>query len=77
MTNAERIAALETMVSVMRDEQRTHAKAVKEEAERTNHKLDELLVLRAKGVGAFWLASALLGSGIVGLIAIILDWIKS
>jgi hypothetical protein len=29
-------------------------------------KIDKLLDLRSKGAGAFWLATALLGTGIVG-----------
>ena len=77
MTNAERIAQLETLVEVLRDEQRAHILAVKQESEKTNKKLDELLMLRAKGVGAFWLASTLLGTGIVGMIVSIVEWFKS
>ncbi len=77
MTNAERIAQLETLVEVLRDEQRAHILAVKQESEKTNRKLDELLMLRAKGVGAFWLASTLLGTGIVGMIVSIVEWFKS
>lgn len=34
-------------------------------------KLDDLLALRNKGVGAFWLATLLTGSGIVGFIELI------
>lgn len=41
-----------------------------------NDKLDELLALRNKGMGVFWLASALLGTGIVGALTSILNWIK-
>jgi len=37
-----------------------------------NQKLDELLALRNKGIGAFWLASALVGTGIIGVIISIL-----
>jgi len=77
VTNAERIAQLETLVEVLRDEQRAHILAVKQESEKTNRKLDELLMLRAKGVGAFWLASTLLGTGIVGMIVSIVEWFKS
>ncbi len=77
MTNAERIAQLETLVEVLRDEQRAHILAVKQESEKTNRKLDELLMLRAKGVGAFWLASTLLGTGIVGMIVSIVEWFRS
>jgi hypothetical protein len=40
-----------------------------------NSKLDQLLELRAKGAGAFWLASALFGTGIVGSFSWLFGWI--
>ncbi len=39
-------------------------------------KLDELLTLRSKGMGAFWVASSILGTGIIGAIAMFVNWIK-
>lgn len=39
-------------------------------------KLDELLEFRSKGMGAFWLASALLGTGIVGAVLQFISWLK-
>lgn len=42
-----------------------------------NTKLDSLLELRHKGVGVFWLASAILGTGILGTFMAFLDWVKS
>lgn len=39
-------------------------------------KLDELLELKSKGMGAFWLASAILGTGIVGVVLTLLRWSK-
>lgn len=39
-------------------------------------KLDELLALRQKGMGAFWLASSILGTGIIGAIALVINWFK-
>lgn len=39
-------------------------------------KLDELLSLRSKGMGAFWLASGLLGTGIVGAFSTFIMWIR-
>lgn len=62
-TQGERIASLETQVSLMRAEQIA-----------TNAKLDELLALRNKGLGAFWLATSLLGTGIVGIFATVYGW---
>lgn len=57
---AERIAVLELEV-----------KSLKEEVQATNSKLDELLDLKSKGMGAFWLLSILFGSGILGGIALL------
>jgi hypothetical protein len=39
-------------------------------------KLDELLTLRSKGVGVFWLASGLVGTGIFGFFTWIVEWFK-
>lgn len=39
-------------------------------------KLDELLTLRQKGVGAFWLASSLLGTGIIGAIFMVVQYFR-
>lgn len=41
-----------------------------------NNKLDELLQLRSKGMGAFWLASSLLGTSILGTIITMVNWMK-
>lgn len=57
-----RLARLEVIVERIEKEQ------IESSLERRAQtgKLDELLALRHKGVGAFWLASTLLGVGIVG-----------
>ncbi len=44
--------------------------------EAMDHKLDELLALRQKGMGAFWVASSILGTGIIGAIALVVQWLK-
>lgn len=44
---------------------------------RVEEKLDKLLELRYKGAGAFWLASILFGTGLVGAIATFIQWIRS
>lgn len=62
---AERIAVLELKVQQVTETNQT-----------IMSKLDELLDLKSKGMGAFWLASALLGTGVVGALAAILDWLK-
>ena len=61
-TQAERIARLETEVSILR-----------EELKDANRKLDDLLALKAKGAGAFWLMSILFGAGF----AAILSWLPN
>lgn len=61
----ERITALETEVVLL--------KVTLAEMDR---KLDDLLVLRYKGAGAFWLAATLVGTGIVGAISQLFAWFK-
>lgn len=63
ITQAERITALEVRVSDLLKCQQG-----------ISDKLDELLAMRNKGIGAFWLASTLLGTGIVGFIVQFIDW---
>lgn len=65
ITQAERITSLEVQVNQL-----------KSSVNSMESKLDDLLALRNKGVGAFWLASALIGTGIIGLVAEIMSWIK-
>lgn len=62
---AQRISVLETKME-----------ALAETSERVEEKLNELLQLRSKGVGAFWVASTLLGSGIMGSLLVFIDWFK-
>lgn len=62
----ERLAILETRVAAM-----------EHSIGSMDAKLDELLALRHKGMGAFWLASALFGTGIVGAISIAWDWLRA
>lgn len=64
-STAERIAVLEEQV-----------KTISEGSAAMNAKLDELLHLRSKGVGAFWLASSLVGTGIIGTVLTFLAWIR-
>lgn len=65
MTQVERIAALEVQVAYVRAEQAEISK-----------KLDDLLAMRDKGIGAFWLASALFGTSVLGVVAIFVSWLK-
>ncbi len=62
-TQAERITALEVRMTQVQAQQKE-----------INDKLDDLLAMRNKGIGAFWLASTLLGTGIAGFIVQIISW---
>lgn len=61
MTVEERLAVVETKLERLQD---------------IEDKLDDLIALRNKGTGAFLLASALLGTGIIGTIVQIIEWMK-
>ncbi len=39
-------------------------------------KLDELLTLKNKGLGAFWLASILIGAAFTAIVAFVTDFFK-
>ncbi len=62
-TEADRLAALEFKMAHMQDN-----------IESINEKLDELLTLKNKGIGAFWLASTIVGTGIIGLFTQLYHW---
>jgi hypothetical protein len=70
ITQGERITALEIQVANL---VKVHEEDSKRRQELTN-KLDDLLAMRNKGIGAFWLASTLLGTGIVGFIVQLISW---
>lgn len=42
--------------------------ALEEKVDAMNHKLDDLLALKYKGAGAFWLMTTLFGTGLFGLL---------
>ena len=65
ITQAERIRALEVEVRDLKTEITLMAS-----------KIDDLLALKNKGAGVFWLFSAILGSGIIGLGLTVIDWFK-
>jgi glycerol-3-phosphate responsive antiterminator len=72
-TQAERIAILETHIQTLQDEMKEIARKNEERHIDMSKKLDDLLGLKNKGVGAFWLASSLTGVGILGFIGAMLD----
>lgn len=65
IAQGERIMALEVRVAEVQRQQTV-----------INDKLDELLDMRNKGIGAFWLVSTLLGTGIVGFTVQFISWLK-
>jgi hypothetical protein len=76
MTGEERIAVLETRFEELSKKFDAHETETRAENALLDHKLDSLLEIKNKGVGAFWLASALMGSGIIGLIVSFVQWMK-
>jgi len=72
-TNAERLAKLEVeMKQVMANQDKFEIVCTD-----INSKLDSLLTLRNEGVGAFWLASLLMGTGVVGFFYALMDYFKN
>jgi len=59
----QRITVLEQEVKTLNVE----VNELKEDNKKILGKLDELLELRSKGMGVFWILSGLFGTGIVGL----------
>lgn len=70
-TPTERIAILETLVEA---EHFANEKRDRDIAD-INSKLDELLALRNKGLGAFWLATSLVGVGAISVFYKVLTWL--
>lgn len=62
----ERIARMEVEVQELKRSFSEHKEATEKRFDEINEKLDSLLTLRSKGMGAFWLASLLFGTGIIG-----------
>ena len=72
-TNAERLARLEVEMKQVMASQDKFEIVCKD----ISSKLDSLLTLRHKGVGAFWLASLLMGTGIVGFFHALMDYFRN
>ena len=51
-------------------------KVLIEKTEARDKKIDQLLDLKNRGVGAFWLASLIMGSGTVTLMLTFIDWLR-
>lgn len=64
-TQGERIMALEVRVGQL-----------ERKLDEVNDKLDTLLALRNKGAGAFWLASIIFGTSIMGGVTLLLNYLR-
>lgn len=72
----ERIAVLETKFSELSKKFDQHVLETRAENQSLEAKLDSLLEIKNKGLGALWLISGLVGSGIIGGILSFIQWIK-
>lgn len=63
--DGERIAVVEHQVSKLVNDVKS-----------MDEKLDQLLELKAKGMGAFWFASLIVGTGVAGMFSTFLSWFK-
>jgi hypothetical protein len=75
-TQTERLVSVEVEVRELKKAFEEHKKHTNEEFDTVNKKLDDLLALRNKGAGVFWLVSGLLGTGIVGMFFQLVSWIR-
>jgi hypothetical protein len=75
-TELERIAALEVHVSTINKALEEHTEKSEKHYIDTARKLDDLIGLKHRGLGAFWAASALLGTGIVTFMSQLWEWLK-
>lgn len=66
--HSERLAVVENEVKSVKEELHEHKIETRTQLAIVNSKLDDLLQLKYKGMGAFWLAASIIGSGIGGLI---------
>jgi hypothetical protein len=63
--DVERIAVMEHQVSKL-----------VEDVKSIDDKLDQLLELKAKGMGAVRFATLIIGSGVIGIVSSLIMWIK-
>lgn len=66
MTQQERMARVEVEVIALKESLEEHKKQTTEQFTDIGKKLDDLLTLRNKGAGIFWLISSLMGVGLIG-----------
>lgn len=73
---SERLAVVETEVRTVKEELHEHKIETRQQLEIVNKKLDDLLTLKNKGAGVFWLVSAIVGSGLIGILVTIITFLK-
>lgn len=76
MTQGERIMGVEVEVRELKKAFEDHKVTTAQEFKDVNSKLDELLAIRNKGAGVFWLVSTLVGTGIIGGVLQMIAWLK-
>ncbi len=76
LSQVERLTALEVQVTTLQEDFKALAETSEKRHKGMDDKLDQLLSLRDKGLGVFWLASTLTGVGILGFIGQVFDWWK-
>ena len=72
----ERLVRVEVEVRELKKVFEEHKEHTNNELDNINNKLDDLLALRNKGAGVFWLVSGLLGSAVIGTIFQFISWFR-
>lgn len=72
---SERIARVEVEVQELKEAFKAHKNETNNNFKEMGDKLDDLLALRNKGAGVFWLVSSLIGAGIVGGAVQFMKWL--
>lgn len=72
----QRLAVVEVEIDELRKQANQHTKETHEKMGCIDQKLDELLTLKNKGMGAFWFASILVSSAAIGFITYLVSWFK-
>ena len=75
VTQAERIGRVEVEVIALKESFNSHKGETTKAFADINTKLDDLLALRNKGAGVFWVGSSLLGVGIMGALAQFVNYV--
>ena len=71
---AERLAVIETTLNHIQEGLEKHIKDDATVQGSVDAKLDELLALKSKGLGAFWAASIIFGAAVSLFVAIVKGW---